>query len=85
MILLASLAWEKASQSQSQSQSRHRRYWRRHRPRPRRPPPPPPGPPSRSSTEDYSQKASSHRRRCPPQRNSGLASHPRWMMGCLET
>ena len=78
MIMLASLTWEEARQSH------HRRSCRRWS-CPRPPLPPPLGPPSRSSMEDYNQKTSSRWRRHPPWRTSGLASHPHWMMGCLET
>ena len=85
MILLASLAWEEASQSQSHRSRSHRRCHHRRRRRPPRPHPPTPGPPSLSSTEDYNQKTSCHQRRCSPRRSGGKAIRPRWTMGCLET
>ena len=82
--MLASLAWEEASQSQS----RHRRSWSHHRHHRRcrhRPRPPPPGPPSPSSTEDYNPTTFSCRRRRYPRRSGRKAIRPRWTTGCLET
>jgi hypothetical protein len=67
--MILSLAWEEVRRSQSHQS--HRRLWHRRRTHPRPPHPPPLGPPSRSSTEDYNQKTSSRRRRCPSQRTGG--------------